>query len=247
MKIRALLPVIVLISAFCATSQVFSQLIPEAPEGHYAQGREYIPLHNDSIEVELGYDGRSEEYEVFDFVVINRTSDTISVNPSEFYYVMLENPESDSSIFPACMAIHPERIMDYYDHQLKERENDKSVNTILGFIEAGIGLLASTTSFVHTDDPVYIVDAVFQTLGTAGQYVHADRMIGNGIESVRDEREIVRQEIFRQVQLPPGKVTCGFVYFPGNGEAAYLMYCFPVENQLFQFVYSQKRSNYQEF
>jgi hypothetical protein len=247
MKVSALLPVIMLITASCATSKVFSQLIPEAPEGRYAQGREYIPLQNDSIGVELGYDGRYGEYQVFDFVVINRTSDTISVNPSEFYFVMIEDPGADSSVFPACMAIHPDRILDYYDHQLKEIENEKSVNTILGFIEAGIGLVASATSFTHTNDPAFIADAVFQTLQTAGHYVDADRMIGSGIASVREEQEIVREEIFRQVQLPPGKVTSGFVYFPGNGEGKYLMYCFPVEDQLFQFVYSQQKSGNQEF
>jgi hypothetical protein len=139
------------------------------------------------------------------------------------------------------MAVHPERILSHYEESLEERHDQKSVNTIFGFIEAGIGLIAGTTGFIATEDPGIIIDAVLNTLGTAETYVSADRAIGEEIDAITKEKEIVQEEIFRSLQLPPGKVASGYVYFPRYQQQGYLMFCFPLENQLFQFVYNQKQ------
>lgn len=243
MKIHVILPVILLITASCAPPRVVTRLEPEAPEGHYEQGREYIPLNNDEISVELGFDGIYGDYLVFDFVMVNnRATDTVMVNPLDFYYVTLETPTSDSSLFPPRMAIHPERIIHHYEQQLEEGEDRKEFNTILGVIDAGLGLLANTTAFVATENPGYITDAIFQTLGTADYYVANNRAIGASIEAIREESEIVREEIFRSVRIPPHSVASGFVYFPRYEDEGYLMFCFPAEDQMFQFVYNQTKS-----
>jgi len=59
-----------------------TQITPEAPEGNYAMGKEYISLSSDHIDVELGYDGMQGEDLVFDFVVHNTTSDTLTILPA---------------------------------------------------------------------------------------------------------------------------------------------------------------------
>ncbi len=243
MKIRVILPVIVLITASCTPPRVVTRLEPEAPEGHYEQGREYIPLNNDGINVELGFDGIYGEYLVFDLVVVNdRTDDTVVVNPLDFYYVTLESPFSDSSLFPPRMAIHPERILHQYEQQLEEGDDRKEFNTILGVIDAGLGLLMNTTAFVATENPGYIADAVFQTLGTANYYVGNNRAIGAELNAIREEREIVREEIFRTIRIPPRGAASGYVYFPRYEDEGYLMFCFPAEDQMFQFVYNQTKA-----
>ena len=63
------LPVIILLLTSCAAPRLVIQLIPEAPEGNFEMGREYISLKSDSIYVELGFDGMHGENLVFDFVV----------------------------------------------------------------------------------------------------------------------------------------------------------------------------------
>jgi hypothetical protein len=241
MNIRYILPLLTLMAASCATPQVVTQLIPEAPEGKFEMGREYIPLNNDSIDIELGFDGINGEHLVFDLVVVNRTPDTLFINPSDFYYEVLDSATAASSMYPQRMAVHPERILSHYEESLEERHDQKSVNTIFGFIEAGIGLIAGTTGFIATEDPGIIIDAVLNTLGTAETYVSADRAIGEEIDAITKEKEIVQEEIFRSLQLPPGKVASGYVYFPRYEQQGYLMFCFPLENQLFQFVYNQKQ------
>jgi len=242
MKTHALLPLIVLISVSCTTPRVVTQLVPEAPEGHYAQGREYIPLSNGGVDVELGFDGMFGEYLVFDLVVVNRTTDTLTLNPRDFYYEVIETPSADSSLFPPRMTIHPERVLDRYQQHLKEGENQKEINTILGFIDAGIGILANTTAFIATDDPAFIADAVLQTLGTADHYVSNDRAIGMEMDAIKEEEEMVREEIFRFVAIAPGSVASGLIYFPRYEDTGYLMFCFPAEEQLFQFVYNQTKT-----
>jgi hypothetical protein len=240
MQHRTLIQVIFLMIASCASPQEVTRLVPEAPEGHFEVGREYIPLHNDSIDAELGFDGRSGDYLVFDFVVINGSRRPLNIDPSIFYYVIIDDPMADSSMLPPRMAVSPEQVLTGYERQLDEQEERKKINKVLGFIDAGIGVLASASAFAATDNPGYVADAVLQTIGTAGHYVTADRMIGTQLHSIELEREVVREEIFRSLELPPGKVANGFVYFPAMETGGYLMFCFPLQDRLFQYVYRQE-------
>lgn len=240
MHIRLILPALLLLPFTCMAQQAGYQLVPEAPEGHFEMGREYIPLSSGSIDAELGYDGPFGETMVFDFVVINRTEDTLEIEPSDFYYLVLDDPLADTSLLPARMAVHPERILSRYDRQLEERRDRKTFHTVLGVVEAGIGLIASASGFTATRNPGYIVDGVFNTLGTAGSYLLAGQGMNEEITLMTEEKETVQQEIFRRILLPPGKAASGFVYFPVYESGEYLMFCFPFEGQLFQFVYSQR-------
>ena len=242
MNIRQLIPVILLMTASCASPQVVTTLVPEAPEGHFEVGREYIPLENDSIIAELGFDGFYGDYLVFDLVVINRTGDTLPLQPSDFYYVVIDDPLADSSGVPPSPVMQPDRILAAYDRQLEEQEKQRSVNKALGFVDAGIGILATASAFMATDHPGYIADAVLGTLGTADHYVSNDRMFKAQLAALSSEKKVVAEELFRSTALPPGKVVNGFVYFQDWQGEGYLMFCFPVQDRLFQFVYRRERS-----
>jgi hypothetical protein len=61
------------------------------------------------------------------------------------------------------------------------------------------------------------------------------------LEMIGEEKELVGEEIFRSVELPPGEHVSGYVYFPQHSDASYYMFCFPVEEQVFQFVYRQEK------
>jgi hypothetical protein len=232
---------VILLPASCVAPRVVTRLTPEAPEGHYEMGREYISLSNDSIITELGYDGISRDNLVFDFVLVNRTDSPVSVHPSDFYYVILDSALADSSKLPPRMAIHPDKILNQYKETLEEWTGDKEFNAVLGFVDAGIGMIVNTTAFFATEDPGYIADAFIGTLNKAGHYVAVDQSINHDITMISEEKETVEQEIFRSVTLPPGKVASGYVYFPFDHDARYCMFCFPVEDQLFQFVYHQQQ------
>ena len=228
-----------LVAGSCGMPRMVTTLTPEAPRGKEAMGREYISLESEDVILELGFDGFHGDYLVFDLVVINQTDLPLELNPSDYYYVLLDSSAADTSKLPPRMALHPERVVHNYDRDLESIQSEKTTNTILGFLEAGVGLLANTTAFLATDDPGYVVDAVFGTLGTAGEYAARDKAISHDISLVTEEKEVVKQEIFRKGSLPSGKVKNGFLFFPRYPEHGYLMFCFPVSNQLFQFVYHQ--------
>lgn len=234
------LPALVLLAS-CASPRVLTTLSPEAPEGHFAKGREYIPLESEEVAVELGFDGMQGDMLVFDLVVYNSSSDTLNIFPSGFYYMLLDSAHAESSDKASCSVLHPDTVLAYYDLSIEMREKQKGMNTMLGILQAGVNLLYNTSGFIATEDPGFIVDAVFQTAGTAEEYISNDRMITKEMSVIKEEKELVQEEIFRDVLLPPGQVTSGYVYFPSQKVAAYYMFCIPVGNNLFQYVYRQDR------
>ena len=232
---------LLLIFGSCSAPRVVTKMIPEAPEGHYAMGREYIPLESDHIGVELGYDGIHGENLVFDFVVHNTSVDTLSILPKDFYYVVLDSANANAAPHTPWMAVHPDKVLMHYDKTLEETKEAKNLNSIFGVIQAGVSILYNTAGFIATENPAYIVDAVLQTVGTADQYISQDKMISSDMEMISEEKELVKEEIFRTCKVPPRMVISGYVYFPLHEQTAYYMFCFPIGNQLFQFVYKQQK------
>ncbi len=240
MKNLFFLSLLLLFFCSCTAPREVTKIIPEAPEGNFANGREYIPLESDQIGVELGYDGIQGANLVFDFVLHNSSADTLSIHPAVFYYVLLDSADAEPAKAGSWLTVHPDTVMLHYDQVLEERKKVKGTNTLLGILQASANILYYATGFVATEDPAFIVDAVFLTVGTADQYISQDKMISSEMTLIGEEKELVREEILRACELPPGKIASGYVYFPRHESTSYYMFCFPVENQLFQFVYNQQ-------
>ena len=47
------------------------------------------------------------------------------------------------------------------------------------------------SGFIATENPAFIIDAVFQTAGTADQYISQDKMINSEMELIGEEKELV--------------------------------------------------------
>ncbi len=241
MKKISLIPALFLFVCSCATPQVVTQITPEAPEGTFAMGREYIPLASGNIQVELGFDGIYEDQLVFDFVVINDGSESLTLHPHDFYYVLLDSPTADSSMLPPRMAVKPDKVLFNYDRLIEDRMDQKKTNSFLGILETGVGLLANTAAYISTENPAYIADAIAYTFNQAGRYVGQSKMIDAEMEMISEEKGVVDEELFRPCQVAPGEVVSGYVFFPRHPDAGYYMFCFPVEQELFQFVYRQEK------
>jgi len=239
MKNRYTLLLVLLWLPLLAGAQFDHRLTPIVPGDHHAMGREYLLLANGDITVELGYDGLFHRYYVFDVVVANETSETLRIDPSQFQYYLLEDPAETDPAMPPFASVSAENILASYDMDLERQTSEKSMNSVFGFIEGGLGILASASAFAATDDPVFLLDAIFGTLGTAGHYVSQDQAIQARLEAISEEREQVSVEIFRNQELPPGKAAAGYVFFPEFEQDSYLMFQIPVRNQIFQFVYTQ--------
>jgi len=47
----------------------------------------------------------------------------------------------------------------------------------------------------------------------------------------------------QEVQLAPGEVANGFVWFQGSPGTNYLLFCFPLDEQEFQFAYEVEKAS----
>ena len=240
MKKISLTPALLLFLCSCATPQVVTQITPEAPEGTFAMGREYIPLASGDIQVELGFDGIYEDQLVFDLVVINDSPESLTLQPHDFYYVLLDSPAADSSMTPPRMAIKPDKVLFNYDRLIEDKMGQKKANSFLGILETGMGLLANTAAYISTENPAYIADAIAFTFYKADQYVGQGKMIDSELEMISEEKGVVSEELFRPCEVAPGEGVSGYVFFPRHPDTEYYMFCFPVEQELFQFVYRQE-------
>ncbi len=198
--------------------QMFS-LKPLAPEGKVVNDREYIRLSNDLITLELAYDCLLEKKLLFDLVLINESDHPVFVDPSSFYCLNLDDPEGDSSRFPPVMALAPLKPYTWYDRALEKPRHENIFSSLLEiptlFMEEFVG--------VWTDE------------SHAGPAQEQDR--------IRLIKETVRQEMMQERELKPGEVANGFIYFPGLPETIYLLFCFPLDDQEFQFAYQIEQSH----
>lgn len=229
--------IIILGFSSSALSQELISLLPLAPEGHFVNGREYIPLTSDKIRVELGYDGTSEDMLVLDLVVFNQTGRELSIDPGAFYYLSLDDPDALSSEFPPVKAVLPTQTYKWYDCALEKKGSEQSFSTVLGFAEAGVGIFSGLAAFFASENPAYIVDAVFSATGTVVHTMAIKNQIEEEFEQLSRERELIQQEMMRKGELAPGEVKNGFVCFPAQVEKEYLMFCIHIDDQEFQFVY----------
>ena len=241
MRIKYFLWLLIVLNCSCTAPRVITKISPEAPEGHYANGREYIALEGDQIAVELGYDGLMGGHLVFDLVVHNGSGDSLNVWPAEFFYVVLDSADAETDFHASWTSVHPDTVLKLYDNRIMSREEAREKNTFLGILQASVDILYNTSGFLATEDPGFIVDAVFSTAGTAERYISQDKRISADMEMISEEKELVNEEIFRPAGIPAGKVRSGYVYFPLNEQCSYYMFCFPVGEQLFQFVYRQQK------
>ena len=188
-----------------------------APEGNKVNGREYIPLSNDLIRVELAYDCMLGEKFLFDLVVINESGHPISVQPSSFYCLELDDPDADSSCFPPSMALPPLQPFKWYDRALEQPQHESMFS------------------------PFLEIPAIFMEGFVAPWNEGSSARTLSDKERESHLKDAIRQEMMQEVQLAPGEVVNGFVWFQGSPETNFLLFCFPLDEQEFQFAYELKK------
>ncbi len=221
---RKILAILLSIFAFSSwvTSQVSLSLKPLAPEVKLVNGREYVPLSNGKIFVELAYDCRVEDKLLFDLVFLNKSEHPVFVSPLDFYYLNLDDPEGDSSRFSACLALSPQKPFTWHDRALEERPpGDESLKVLL-------------------EIPMMFAQSFSEAFGAGAP----SSGMAEEQERVNRLKDLVRQHMFQEVELAPGEQASGFVYFPGSPETSYLLFCFPVGNHEFQFAYTVKKERW---
>lgn len=113
------------------SSQTGFTLEALAPETKFVNGRDYVPLSNGEITLELAYDCRVEDKLLLDLVLINGSERTLIIHPRDFYYLNLDDPTGDSSRFPVRMALTPQKPFTWYDRSLEDKQDDEGLEVLL--------------------------------------------------------------------------------------------------------------------
>jgi len=105
--------------------------------------------------------------------------------------VLLDSANAEFSDSGSWLTVHPDTVLMHYDLVLDERKKVKGTNTLLGILQASANIFYYASGFIATENPAFIVDAVFQTAGTADQYISQDKMINSEMELIGEEKELV--------------------------------------------------------
>lgn len=235
-------PVLILSFLFlvsCVAPRPVSRLTPHADKGHYKLGREYITLHNDNIYVIAAFDENREEDLVFDVIIMNRSDRTLEVDPANFYALVLENPSADSSVQPPLQAGDPEKVIMSIDRARAVEYAEKKTNAIWGVLEATAGVVSTAAAVTSGAEAGDVAREAFSTMESVGYHVLVEEEIEDRIHLINDDKLYWKNDVLRKNTLKPGTAVEGFVYFPRSVDAEYFMMCYPVGDQLFQFVYRQ--------
>ncbi len=223
----------------CVAPRPVSRLTPHADKGHYKLGREYITLQNDSIYVIAAFDENRQEDLIFDVIIMNRSDRTLELDPANFYALVLENPSADSSVQPPLRAADPEKVIMNIEKARAVEYAEKKTNAIWGVLEATAGVVSTAAAVASDADAGEVAWEAINTMEGVGYHLAVDQEIEDHLHLINDDKLYWKNDVLRRNTLKPGTVVEGFVYFPRSVDAEYYMMCYPLGDQLFQFVYRQ--------
>ena len=229
-----------LVLASCVAPRPVSRLTPHAGEGYFQLGREFITLHNDGVYVIAAFEENRDEDLVFDVIVMNKSDRTIEVDPERFYALRLKEPAADSSHHPPLAAIHPENVLLNIDRSRAVEYAEKRTNVIWGVLEATAGVVSTVSAVASDAGPAHVAEEAAYTFETMGFHLARDAEIRDHMRLINDDKLYWKNDVLRKNTLAPGTAVEGFVYFPRDTDASWYMMCYPMGDQLFQFVYRQR-------
>ena len=241
-KIGCIIPIVLIAIMFtsCVAPHPVTKLVPEAPDGYVEHGREYISLTSKGVNAMLGFDGFYDETLIFDLVVVNKGDYPVSISCSEFYYEILDSATAMASTLPRIEALSIDTIAGKYDNSIEKMKAAGRATNFVSILSAAAGVVFNASGFIATENPGYIFDIVGSAFNTAGNISSTNKDLKESLSIISDEKSLVQQASLRDHSLNKDESVSGFVFFPQQKNADYYMFCFPVEEQLFQFVYHQK-------
>ena len=245
---------IVILSNFlfsCASTNVM-RMRPVEQESLVDGGKEIVKQENDGIKVVASYDGRFEQYAVFDVEVFNNTDYPLVVSPKNFSFFPLdENRQNlrsvDGQYILGYEGIEPNEKVNYVQSEMA-RQNAKIkrarvVNTVL--IVGGIFALIASSGR-HSEGAWRTV----QVAETVVQVAQVKRVIDHTnyysrMDALNREGQVWSQENFRTTTLAPHTSMRGGVFLETNSRAKFvaLKYLYSSEKQPFSFLFEQWYEN----
>ncbi len=150
---RTLLFLFPILSISCVAPAPISQVTPsEETDFIWSNGREVLTQLKDSISVELSYYDKQEELFIYDVTITNLKEKTITVDPTQFYYLPVS--EKEDTLQPV-KAVNPEyKILEQQKRISKlDAKRKRELNQV--FIFGSLELAAELTDNEEGDSENY--------------------------------------------------------------------------------------------
>lgn len=231
----------------CATTSVM-RMRPVEQESIVDGGKEIVKQEKDGVKVVASYDGRFEQYAVFDVEVFNNTDQPLTVSPKDFTFSPLDKNRQnlrslDGQDVYNYIGIEPNEKINYVQHEMARQDakikRARIVNTVL-IVGGIVALIASSGQ--HSEGAWRTA----QVAETVVQVAQVKRVIDytnyySKMDALNRERQVWSQENFRTSTLAPHTSIRGGVFLETNSRAKFgaLKYSCSFEKEPFSFLFEQ--------
>ncbi len=231
----------------CATTSVM-RIRPIEQESIVDGGKEIVKQEKDGVKVVASYDGRFQQYAVFDVEVFNNTDQPLTVSPKDFSFLPLDEKRQnlrsvDGQYNLGYEGIEPTEKINYIQYEMARQETKikraRVVNTVL-IVGGIVALIASSGRHsegawrtAHVAETVVQVAQVKRVIDHTNYYSRMD--------ALNREGQVWSQENFRTTTLAPHTSIRGGVFLETNSRAKFvaLKYLYSLEKEPFSFLFEQ--------
>ena len=229
----------------CSTTSVM-RLRPVEQEIFSDGGKQIVKQEKNGVKVVASYDGRFEQYMVFDVEVFNNTEQPLTVSPKDFTFIPLdENKQNlvsaDGKYLYAYQGIEPQQQINYVQHEMANQEakikRARVVNTVL-FVGGIVALIAGSSGrsesawrTAQLGETVVQVAQVKRIIDHTNYYSKVDKLNREG--------QVWSQENFRTSTLQPGQSMRGGVFLESNSRAKFVQLSYKTDDDPINFLFEQ--------
>ncbi|MGH1436282.1 MAG: hypothetical protein ACRBG0_17680 [Lewinella sp.] len=229
----------------CFTPQKVIRIAPEAQENvFWFQGQPIAEKKQDSVIVRAAFSHTDRKYLLFDIEVINEKDFPILVSP-EVLSLKTTNGYQMS-------ALDPEDVILSMEMRASQKEaNAKNAAVAGGIVLVGAAVVAATSDNDSGSDNYYdndaldalefAVDVAVPTIAW-GLSFHQDPILTEYPEALPSSEQLLfwQEIVLRRTTLRPGESIRGLVAFPRFDNTQSLKLTIPLENDSFEFLFTQK-------
>ena len=231
----------------CATTSVM-RIRPVEQESVVDGGKEIVKQEKDGVKVVASYDGRFQQYAVFDVEVFNNTDQPLTVSPKDFTYFPLDGNRQnlrseDGQYIYSYSGVEPNERINYVQHEMARQDakikRARVVNTVL--IVGGIFALIASSGR-HSEgawQTARVAETVVQVAQVKRVIDHTNYY--SRMEQLDKEGRVWSQENFRTTTLAPRTSMRGGVFLETNSRAKFIevKYLYSLEKQPISFLFQQ--------
>lgn len=219
----------------CFSSPKFYKITSQKEyDSHWLQGKEYVEIKQDSLEIVSVFQEVDEGKLVFSFKITNLKQPTFDVKP-ETFYCTFDVPIQDTT--RTVTSLDPEIVIRRLETNIKHRksklERQQDIDAFTNLLDTALDANSKETAKQKTVDEVSDnTREIEQKLN----YTEAERKIQN-LNKIHNSWAT---DTLRRTTLSQNSSISGLVYFPFNTKAKNFTLYLPLGTNVIDIVYRQK-------